>query len=405
MFKLIRLYGYELKNAYGYMLKSVCIFLSIVLLCGTLVYGYVNKISESGEDSRMTLGVVTNDSTDAIFPALIEFANNISSLKGFCRLEIFDEKEAFESLDKGNIQMVMVVPSGFMDAAEHMQETEVMLYSKGELTAFQYKVLGMFHGVEGIMLNTEGSIRAMYSGMEEYTFNCTRNEMENRIMELYIYNFLGREDYFESINVSAYGDYSAVQYYIIALLLVLISLQGVIFLKAYNRQQKRVEMIMSRGNTKILTSAMKIVCIALPIITEMWILLLTAGVIIDRFDIVGAYIEPQAFALTILIGFSIAAMVNTVATLFDKHAQRVTVYMLLIVLLSLLSGTLCSIYYLPSFLRKIVEIWPINSWHQMLMGTVFGSVGKGTVTCAIIEMLAIMLVGLVIYTKSLASHD
>lgn len=406
MRKLFRLYGYELKNAYGYMLKSMLIVITVIAVCAALLYGYVNGISADREDSRMTLAVVFNDESDAIFPALVGFANEISSLKGFCRLEIFDEKTAFRKLEKGDVKMVMVVPEGFMDAAEHLKEAEVTLYSKGELSTFEYKILGLFHGVEGIMLNTEGGIMAMYRGMEEYSFTCSRSEMENAMMELFIMNFMGRDSYFKNENVSAYGDYSIIEHYIVAVLLLLVTFSGVIYLKTYSRQQKRVEIIMSSGTGfKVLTAVMKILCIAMPLITEMWLMLIVARIVIDRLEIVGAYIEGQAFVVAVLIGISIASIVHLTANIFDRQAQRVTAYVLFVIILSLVSGVISSAYYLPTFLRKIVIIWPMHGWHQMLLGTIFGSVRRGNVINIVVESLCLAVVGTAIYVRSLARHE
>lgn len=404
--KLVRLYIYELKNAYKYMCRYILIVAATVLTIMASVYSYAKNMSAAMEDSRMVFGVVLDDTSDYIFPQLVNFANNISSLKGFCRLEIFDKKEAFEKLEAEEIQMVMVVPSGFMEAAEHMQETELILYTKGELSASEYKILGLFHGVENIMLNTEGAIWAMYDGMEKYSFKCGRSEMENSIMELYVMNFLGREGYFDDVNVSAYGEYTVIQHYVVAILLLLTVLSGAAYFRLYNRQEARIETIMSNSLLyRMLTALAKIVCIALPLITQMWLFLIAGKVAVKKLEIVGTYIEKDAFIATALVGLAIASMVHLIGTVIERRAEQVTVYTLIMMLLALVSGVISSAYYLPDFLRGTTAIWPLFSWHQMIMGALWGHILNRIIVVFVIWQAAVMSFGLVLYSRKISRHE
>lgn len=406
MHRLLKLYEYELKSALGYMIRAVVCFALAILIIAASVYGYVKYVISSQGNSLVTYGVVLKDSEDNVIPEMIGFANNISSLNGFCRLEIFDETEAFEKLDNGDIRIVMVVPESFLEDAEGMKETQITLYTKGELTQAEYKILALFNGVEGVMQSTEGAILAMYSGMEEYTFSCSRAEMENGIMQMFMTDFLARYDYFDEDNVSAYGKFTVLQHYIASVLLLLVTLSGVVYFKLYNEGECKIETIMSLGKkNKLLSAFAKIMCIAIPITITMWITLIVGKVVAVLIKDYSTDIGIGSFFVALLIGMSIASIIHIIATVVDRQAERVTLYILITVLFSLISGSIGSIYYLPDFLRKISAVWPMSGQRQMIMQSVWGRMSSEVSLRVMIQTVLLMIVGVLLYSRKLAKHD
>ena len=406
MLRCIRLYLLELKNAIKSMGISMAVLVLIIASVTLGIYGYIKSSDSEAKDEMVVIGVVLGDSEDTLFPQLIDFANGISSLKGFCRLEIFDREDAMSMLKNGELQMVMEVPDGFMEAAEHMQEAEFTLYLSENMGPAEYEILALFHGVEQIMIDTESGILAMYDGMEQYEFTVSRGQMEEDIMTIFVMNFIGRDSYFDTHFMSAYGDYSVIQYYIVSIVLLLIWMTGLAYFGIYGKNERRLEMIMSRGLWQKWMSALaKIMCIAIGIFMELCIFLALGRYIASKYELYDVFITAETVRLSILVAISMAAIVHLVATVTDSNSKRVTVYLLIVLLISLLSGAIGSVYYLPDILRPISGIWPMSHWHQLYLGSIWGSVDSDVVRLASIMALALVAIGGGLYVHKLNGHE
>jgi len=402
MGKLFRLYLLELKNAFKNWAKSLILLAMVVVTVTTFVYGYIHASTNDNEDEKIVMGVVLQDKEDTLFPELISFSNGISSLKGFCRLEIFDEEEAFNLLHDGEIQMVMVVPEGFMEAAEHMQEATLAIYMSGELTRAEYKILAVFSGVEEIMLSTEGAILSMYDGMSMYEFSVTKTEMEDDMMRLFVMNFLGRDSYFETEFLSLYGTYNAIQYYIVSLSLLFIWISSVFYLGMYNRNIIRLEGIMSNSSPKKgLTAAVKIVIISIPIMLTMSIFLVAGLIIKGKYELFNVFITGHTFFCAMLIALAMASFVQIISMITEDKSKRVMLFLLIVMIISILSASVSSIYYLPDVFRKISGIWLMSGWQHLMLGDIFESIDGAVWKNVIISLSGMFLLGSILYTNRL----
>lgn len=364
------------------------------------------SIRNNREISLMTFGVTGAGANDYYFSELVDFANSVSSLKTFCRLEILEEDEAFDMLKSNDIQMLMVVPEGFIEAADHMQETSVDIYCPRDMSILQYKVLALFGEIEGIMINTEGAILSMYDGMAMYNFSMSVREMEEGVFNTFIMNFLNRSDYFEDSFISLYGDVPVVVFYICSIFIILIVLSGAVQFRIYGNGEKRIERIYLRGRSgHLLIATWKYLCVSIPIFMEMCIGIL-AFIISNRFlQLDDVEFGLGAFFKALIIALSIGAFVQITASLIRGKNERVTFYILFTVFMSLVSGMVCSLYYLPFILRKTAFIWPSGYWHKSFMNSVLiYSEGYGDLGLFIFWIiLTVTAIGL--YYKGLNSHE
>lgn len=410
MGKLAKFYLLELKNSCFCMLRFILvIILAVGILFGS-IYVVANVKAGESEDNRIVIGVVSKDTEDTLFPQLISFANNITSLKGFCRLEMFSEKEAMDKLRKNEIGMIMSIPEGFMSAAQHMEEAEFTVYlPKNDygISMAQNTIISLFHSVEQIMMNTEGAIWSMYEGMDRYTFSMTVSEMEDDIFNLYIANFMGRDAFFSSEYLSKYGRYTVAEYYFVSVVFIMMYLFATVFFRLYGSNELRLEIILSNSRTKKwITAVMKIVSSFIPMFVIEFVIIFLGSRLGEKYGFLDIKFDGGMVMYIILTTVTISIIMHLCAAVFGLSRERVIIYLLLVILMALLSGSVGSVYYLPEKLKAFSDYWPVSMMRNLMLAQ-----GKGLKVDAfsklrILVMDIIMLItGCLLYVRRLNRHE
>ncbi len=363
----MKLFAYELKVS---LKKCLLLFavLCLVLLCFFgIIFGILRADEEQGSEIRTVFGIVVNDNEEAAWKQMIGFTNTLSGINKICRIELFEENEAFEKLDNDEIQMLMIVPEGFMDKAVHMEETEFVVYTNKSLTLVQYKLLALFGAVERVMRNTESSILAMYEGMDRYEFTMSYAEMENAMMEICISNLLIRDDCYTKIEVSPYGGHSLFSFYGATIIIVFVFLCATPLLTLYGEEERMLERIFYMGKWGSIKGALfKLGRNVITIMAMVTIILIGIFPVYKSF---GGYLRnPWEMCLSVLF-FSIlmGSIIQIIGTLSKNMAESIIIYLLIMFLMSVLSGIFVSVYYLPDIFRRISSVWLLSTWHGYIL--------------------------------------
>lgn len=401
MKRLCRLFGLEMVGAIKWFAISclaIAIASGIMLVC-LLGLLSINKNQEN--DSFVTLGVVLENQDD-IFGTLIKYSNNISSLKGICRLEIFEKEEAMSLLQDNEIQMVMVIPEDFMSLANSMQETQFTVYIPKDVTASQLKIISLLHGVEELMVTTEGAILTMYDGIDEYHFDVTKSQMEEDMMRLYVSQFLNRDMYFDVNYVSVYGNMRPVQFYMSVAVVLSVIIGGSFFFNMYDKGKLLVERLICTGKMpRYQTSIIKPIVIAafLWIPTQIIIrLLIYSDTLIGEYHVVeSSLIGATAFCLTL----GIASIIQILSAVVVYRQQFI--YYLAMIFMVLTSGLIGSRYYLPIWARSVARFVPTGIWHASVTASMWGA--QADLVVASICTALLYLTGVILYIRRLSQYE
>lgn len=385
--------------------KFFGVFLGFMLMCIVSVVGLLsyNKYNSDEKISIMRVGVVVNED-DTIFRQLLSFLNGMNGIKNIFRMDIINEKDAYSLLESGDIQMAISIPDDFMEKAERMEAASFDIYVPKNRSVVQKEVISLVQVVERIMVVTEGAIYSLYEGIDKYSLPIPYQGMADEIMYIYIMQFMDRAGLYDTVYVSEYGEFSVAQYYLSAVILIFLMLFSVLFLSLYSRNNISAEIIISRGYLgKIKVILAKILSITLVLWSSQIFILLLIRLVVN-------YALPREFNLMfdinilhlLVVSMSMAIFINLIANVCSESGSRKTIYVLLVMLLSVVSAMTGSSYYLPDFLRKIIGIWPMRQWHIFSMQSLWSDVNYLGVILTDVFML---ILGGGLYMMRLNRHE
>lgn len=341
---------------------------AILVIAALLLWSFAR--GPEGKISIARIGMVTEDESEEM-DILYRFIKQMPAIKGSCEIESLSMEEAMEELKAGNLNMVILAPKDFMYDAEHMRDTQLKLYVPGNDALANDRVYALLSSVETLMATTESAIIGMYEGMEYHEYNTTVTDMENCLTDMYVNDFLNREDYYDIEYLSAYGNFGPFMYYgIVAVLLVNLML-GAFMLSGYSGSILETERLLAAGDFyKIKITLLKTLCFALPF----WIFGIFEYFVFyracDYLRIDAVFSLPLVLTL-LLIGICFSAFVGMYAALVGNGRDNRGLYVLLVILLWLIS--------LASFGN--VKILPTSCSLFALLSAASGDVAAGPVLC------------------------
>lgn len=321
---------------------------AILVIAALLLWNFAR--GPEGKISIARIGMVSEDESEEM-DILYRFIRQMPAIKGSCEIEKMPKQEAMNELKSGNLNMIIIVPGNFLYDAEHMKDTQLRLYvPKGDILANK-RVYAMLSSVESLMVTTESAIIGMYEGMEYYEYNTTVTDMENCLSEMYVRDFMNREDDFDIEYLSAYGNFSPFMYYGMFAVLLTNLLMGAFMLSGYSDSITNAERLLAIGLLdKVKITVLKTLCFG--------VMFFAFGTLeYSLFYMACNYLEIDArfsfpVVMTILlIGICFSAFVGAYAAIVGNGPGNRGLYILLVVLMWLISlGPFGSIKLLPTSL-------------------------------------------------------
>lgn len=356
----------------------------------------------------ITVGIVSDES-DFVMGALIDMVKDIPSLSSFCRMEQMSNEEAMEGIASGDIGIAIVVPGDFYETASAMQEAHIEIYAPAKETVAGNKLLAIIEGVEQLMVNTEGSLYAMYDGMAMYSFPVGTAEMEYTLFMDEISRFMGRDEIFEDVWVSPFGNYTYVQFYVVSILITVISISSVSYFKMYSSENRQIErMIGANTYGKVLLSISKIVAITLPTGIFVTAISFLARAVAGRMGMTVEYTHNTFVAIWLVV-LSISILINMIVAVAGADVHTRTLYWLIIGIMLAVTGVIVPAVYLPEVFSKISHLIPVYEWQEILLRGIW-DYGKRVSLTRNIKPIAItdvifLVIGVFAYCRRLNGHD
>lgn len=347
----------------------MCLLLLVLIFSGIIfaINGYtVNR----NEEAFLKVGVVLPKNDD-IMGKIIKFANRTDALKGFCKLEKYDYEEAISELENDELYMVLVIPDDFYDKSTQMEKANFDIYTKGKMSVAQLKFLSILTSVERIMATTEGSIYAMYDGINKYSVPVGVHEMEDAVMGMYVEQFLAREKYFDEISLSPFGEFSFLQYMTVSIVMVATLLSGVIFLSMYAPNVIKLERVYVKGRGQLFIFMGKIASIGLLYFVLLSFIAFTINSIFDRYSVAGFIADANTYIVLFLYSMVLAAFINLMGVCLKDNNHGRCLYIIITLLLSVLMGVLVPVVYLPEAVVRVYELNIFKCIQAMLLNGIW----------------------------------
>lgn len=416
-----KLFILQLKTAFSRVSVGLLI---MAVLFGVLFGVFRFVMSDSGmrenviSDGLIDVAVVSDDTVFTDY--ILGLTEDIPGVTGICNLIRMDMDEAVDNLSSGEVSMIIEVPDDFYEEASSMRDARLVIYTDGEPTKTEYKLLAMLGSVTGLMKITDAEILSMYDGMAAYDLPVSRSDMEWQMLSATYAGFTDRTERIDVENVSAYGSYDVIRFYLTAVVLCMIIIGSVTLFGIYGRQDIRMESAVCRGGRLALLSAtVSKVCamwISLGIWGEIIGYLLKAALINADILMDGQLIRLSTgsrFHIAIWVtALSVAVWIHFISSIIgtDTPHFRVT-YVVTALIMLIGAGAIIPIVYLPEPVRAVSDYLPAGALHRMLISGMWNSRrlrGMSSIEGLIVTLITdVILLGIAVlmYRRELLKHD
>lgn len=391
MKRLYRLCILYFKTAFSCMGRALMILAAILAIAALLLWGFTRNTGDGLSIAK--IGFVSEDDSSEM-DLLYKFVRQMPAIKGTCDIDTYSFDEAMDLLKSGELQMVMVVPKDFMDKAEHMQDTTLKLYVPKDGVLANDRIYALLNSVESLMVTTESAIISMYEGMNYYSYNTTVFDMENALTELYIKEFLSRDKNFDIEYLSAYGSFDPLVFHGLSIILLVTSLMGMFMFRGYSSNIVETERILMREpKERIVLTFGKIICFSFPYFVFSSVLYVLFYFLTGLMDY-EIYLSATVFFVLFLISILFSSFVHAFNCITENREGREALYALATVFLWILSGALSGNYFMPAFLRPVLNILPQASCLYGLLGAASDSINS-SITVILIYIILFFVISII----------
>lgn len=346
-------------------------FLMLAVTAGILLLAsFVTSAAMKKESAlpRLLVAVVSPDEDEMTMTAagMIESMNSVRSIAS---ISMTDRETAEKGFDEGSVQAIIYLPENMyesIDSGENLPVT-VRISNESGLASRLFREL-IESGVS-LVQTSESSIYATAQVSLTYPLKGSSEDLMNAMAKSYISSILNRSRTWNTTLLSAYGDLTEIQYFVMSVVLVTLLLFGAAFAVFYSDGEVRSGKMLTRcGVGPFAQSSAKIASMTL----VLWILLAVWYLILFFAD----FVEFDAFSIPLLlfVAFSAAAFVHLVYSV--AHGERaVFFYVVAALLLFLLSGGIVPSSLFPPALARAAHVLPSYHWEKFLAAVLYGKAG------------------------------
>lgn len=228
---------------------------AIVLICFMGTVALLADRTLYGEQAvgRIPVGVVLPEE-DPLAKQVVSMLGSLDSVESLCDFLYMDEAEARREMESGELFAVLLVPKGFVEGIMEGSNlpVQVLLPEGGGIQS------GIFKELTQAGARTLGSAQAgIYAGeqlLEEYGRLEGIRQLEEDLNRSYLQYSLSREDYFQTVRVSATKDVDTLAFYgisggVLVLLLSAVPASG--YLAPYGLGMRRKLRLLGIGDRTV----------------------------------------------------------------------------------------------------------------------------------------------------------
>lgn len=346
-------------------------FLMLAITAAVLVFASAVVSAATKKESalpRLMVAVVSPDEDEMTMSAagIIEGMNSVKSVAS---ISMLDKETAEKGFDEGLVQAIIYLPENMYDSIDSGENLPVTVRINNEsgLASRLFREL-VESGVSLVQIS-ESSIYAMAKVSLTYPLKSSAEELMNSMAMSYIGSIMDRESTWHTSLLSAYGDLTENQYFVMSVVLVTVLLFGTAFAVFYSDGEVHSGRMLTRcGVGPVSQSAAKIAAMTL----VLWILLAVWYLVLSVTDFV--QMRPAALLAMLPAAFSAAAFAHLVYS-FAHGERAVFFYVIAALILFLLSGGVVPASVFPPVLASAARALPSYYWEKCLAAALYGQAG------------------------------
>ncbi len=129
------------KNGLLFLKSSVIsVIVSIVFAAGCLLAANTLSDRNAREYTKLKIAVVNNDTSDSSALAVKILTNSVKSLNAVLSMSVMEEDVAFDEIEKGNLNGILVIPDGAIEGYLYGNDIPMTLYIS-DASPYEYIIL------------------------------------------------------------------------------------------------------------------------------------------------------------------------------------------------------------------------------------------------------------------------
>ena len=337
-----------------------------------LVFGIFASKYVYGEQAigKIKVGIVSIED-EKLSGMLVDFVSSMDSMKESCSFEMMDEAAAYEGLKNGSIYAAVILPEGLIDGIMNGQNIPAKVVFGTSHSRMETDVFSELAKAGGRLLATAQA--GIYAADELCILSEHGDwigETEDYLNRAYLQYALNRDRVFDAVEVQATGNYSLLQYYCSALLLVFLSFIGLTLAGFSNGTRTAVCRIMeakgfARGWQLFLdVFAYTMIFTLSGMVPAVLFLQGTAqktGFTIMSFS---------GIAGTLMVLFAMGLLIRLLVMITGSHTAGLGVSFLVLLILMIGSGLFIPQAFLPPIAERVGNYLPYRFFHEMLLKSI-----------------------------------
>ncbi|MCR5526069.1 MAG: ABC transporter permease [Lachnospiraceae bacterium] len=372
-------------------------FLLLAVITAATAF-FMNK---AGDFDKMQIDVyIANEGTmEQINSQTKLAAGMVSQMDSFQSVSRFvfkdTEEDARKDVETGKAAAAIVLTADFYDNINRGENTPLtILVSKANSlnnAVFKENVSSLVN----VLQDAESAVYALDLAAVKYKYVESQVDVENRISTELLQKFFARGDLFDEENISVYGEASVSEFYMVSILIILISAVGTVFAALYSEEKKDTLVALRRaGIGRPWTGAVHI----LSMVTVIYIFsLIFSGAAFKVLEEMGE--SSQSFSLfkaaalfPAMIFF--ASVFHLIYTLVRKSRNSALIFIIVMSVQMICGGGVIPMAYLPKSLRIAGEFSAVRIAEKYMTGLFFGKINASNILILILASVAVFAAAL-----------
>lgn len=346
-------------------IKIVGVLLVLSLMLLMLFKGVMTALSAKSI-SLVKVGMVipAEETTTRYASSFIESMDSVSSI---CEFKYLDEREALQEFKEGKLQAVVVIPQGFFHDVQVGLNPPATLYFPEDPGIVGYTFKEVILSGVSLLQTAEAGVYAALDTSRAYEAKLSAADIGNSLALKYAGELLSRDKIFDDTVVSALGNMTLLQYYIIAGFVTVMSFCGVGFKVMYGQTSKTVsERLRVRGLNVVAESCLKILAMFPYIFCLGTMIYITLCLAFTNAEEQLVTFNLKSIGCIALMSITMALYFQLVYGITGNGRAGVFVLIVFNVIGASVSGLIIPVPYLSHWVSYVGMIFPMRYWTKLL---------------------------------------
>lgn len=346
-----------------FFIKTIICTVGIVSISAIFI---CKVITDNQLFEKIKIGIVISDESDSM-EMIMKVISGMKSVKSICDFEYVNKEEADSLLKKGDISASIELPDHLYDDISSGVNTPVTVTFASNDNLEEQVFQELISDGVSLFQTAQCAVYAITDASERHPLVDDTYHIQETIIYLYLENAFDRNELFDTETVSALGELSLWQFYFAGSVLIVVLMFGLGFEPYYHKEQRVVSYLLRRNGIGRLKDSL----IKLSVITGViWLFLILLYCIYGLFDKVLGYsiiiFDLTGLLLLLPFAFSVGSLIHAVYTIGARSGYGSLFYLMLNLIMIICAGGLVPVVYLPGWIQKVTNLFPLSYWQGYL---------------------------------------